>query len=150
MASRPTVERRCKYGHVRLARGRCKECLRLRRKRDRVKRSESAHDRYREYQRQYVSRRKAREPEWRINSRRRHNGLPAPTRTSAGACECCGRLRKVSDRRLALDHNHATGEFRGWLCTRCNAGIGLLGDSFSGVLQAVAYLQANDSSSWLD
>ena len=51
-------------------------------------------------------------------------------------CECCnfsGRLR--------LDHCPITGYIRGWICDRCNMGIGLLGDDLPAILKAVAYLK---------
>jgi hypothetical protein len=50
-------------------------------------------------------------------------------------CECCG---KFDD--LVLDHDHETGKFRGWLCDKCNLGIGRLGDNLQGVVSAVNYL----------
>ena len=40
-----------------------------------------------------------------------------------------------------LDHNHKTGTFRGWLCSRCNSGLGWLGDSVSTLKRGVKYLQ---------
>lgn len=48
----------------------------------------------------------------------------------------CNR-REESDRKLHLDHCHATGRFRGWLCSRCNHALGLLEDS-PGKLRALA------------
>lgn len=35
-----------------------------------------------------------------------------------GYCQHCG--KKEGKRRLHMDHNHETGEFRGWLCANCN------------------------------
>jgi hypothetical protein len=58
----------------------------------------------------------------------------------AGVCAICGR-ENASKRRLAVDHDHATGEVRGLLCNRCNAGIGLLGDTAEAVARAVVYLR---------
>jgi hypothetical protein len=58
------------------------------------------------------------------------------TRPPAGTpCECCGRIR-----RLCLDHDHKTDEFRGWLCHACNVSIGGLGDNPEGVTKALTYL----------
>ena len=52
-------------------------------------------------------------------------------------CECCGeQLEKPH-----FDHDHGTGAFRGWLCGKCNKGLGLLGDSLSGVERAATYLR---------
>jgi hypothetical protein len=66
-------------------------------------------------------------------------GLPDPSRPCPERCECCG---KQSSRTLHLDHCHKTGKFRGWLCSECNLGMGLLGDSLDGVDLAVKYLHA--------
>lgn len=40
-----------------------------------------------------------------------------------------------------IDHCHITGRFRGVLCRRCNAGLGLLGDTLERVLKAAEYLR---------
>ena len=52
-------------------------------------------------------------------------------------CECCG----DSTSTLNWDHDHETGEHRGWICSNCNTGIGKLGDTLKGVQQAVDYLE---------
>ena len=52
-------------------------------------------------------------------------------------CDCCGERLKA---KACYDHDHETGEFRGWLCYKCNTGIGKLGDNLEGVLKAVQYL----------
>lgn len=56
-----------------------------------------------------------------------------------GTCWLCG--RREFRRRLARDHDHATGAFRGWLCMRCNVGLGLLGDTVERLEAAVEYLR---------
>jgi hypothetical protein len=56
-----------------------------------------------------------------------------------GGCGIC--KGPSSDRAFDIDHDHQTGEFRGFLCGRCNRGIGLLGDNIEGILAALAYLQ---------
>lgn len=53
-------------------------------------------------------------------------------------CECCGRKVKI----MYVDHCHETNKIRGYLCQQCNAGIGLLGDNITGVLNALEYLQS--------
>ena len=73
-------------------------------------------------------------------NRRKAVGHPDPTRQMPETCECCGKTCDTG-RRLALDHCYETGQFRGWLCMKCNTGIGKLGDSLEDVLRAVAYLQ---------
>lgn len=62
---------------------------------------------------------------------------------TATCCALCGR----GDRRLELDHDHESGRFRGWLCSPCNRGLGLLGDDLSGVERARMYLIRNERSS---
>jgi len=64
--------------------------------------------------------------------------LPKPTREPPVICECCGLA--PTKKRLALDHDHKTGKFRGWLCSECNFGIGKLGDSLDGLERARLYL----------
>lgn len=51
-------------------------------------------------------------------------------------CECCG---KIPDK-WCLDHDHTNNKFRGWVCDRCNTGIGSLGDNLYGLINAVNYL----------
>src|SRR5581483_11643276 len=40
----------------------------------------------------------------------------------------------------ALDHNHKTGAIRGFLCSRCNVGIGHFLDSITRMQSAIDYL----------
>ena len=42
----------------------------------------------------------------------------------AGKCKICDRAEPASGRRLAVDHDHATGAVRGLLCTKCNTTVG--------------------------
>jgi Recombination endonuclease VII len=70
---------------------------------------------------------------------RSKRGFPTPTRPAPDNCECCDRKLEVG--KFHLDHDHATGAFRGWLCNRCNLGIGQLGDSSEGLERALAYLR---------
>lgn len=55
----------------------------------------------------------------------------------AGRCAICG---LVADR-LVVDHDHATGKFRGLLCQNCNQGIGRLGDNAQTIDAAARYLR---------
>jgi hypothetical protein len=68
----------------------------------------------------------------------KRNGYPQPTRSMPNGCECCGRAN--TKKALHLDHCHISGVFRGWLCDRCNLGVGLLGDNIDGLVRATAYL----------
>lgn len=74
-----------------------------------------------------------------------HHGLTADQYDALiakanGACELCGSTEK----KLVLDHCHATGVIRGVLCTACNTSIGKLGDTSKSLLRAVAYLQKSE------
>lgn len=64
-----------------------------------------------------------------------------------GFCEICGEKPKVDNGRkkfsLVLDHCIEKNSFRGWLCTDCNRGLGLFGDSVAGLKKAIDYLEKN-------
>lgn len=61
-----------------------------------------------------------------------------------GCCAICGAPQSELKRRLAVDHNHITGQIRGLLCFRCNASIGKFGDDPEMLLKAVSYLKDYD------
>lgn len=73
--------------------------------------------------------------EYRRNLRIRKQDEQA-TRPRPSNCECCDRPAEIR-----FDHDHTTGKFRGWLCDRCNLGLGKLGDTIQGVRAALAYLE---------
>lgn len=54
-------------------------------------------------------------------------------------CEACGEACKTNTR-VALDHNHDTGEFRGFLCGECNLALGKLGESADKIRALLAYV----------
>jgi hypothetical protein len=70
---------------------------------------------------------------------RRVNGHPAPSRPRPETCEVCG--EKNGKGRLHLDHDHATGAFRGWLCMKCNRSLGYANDSSARLRELIAYLE---------
>jgi hypothetical protein len=51
-------------------------------------------------------------------------------------CELCGSTDSI----LILDHCHTTEKFRGWICQRCNHGLGAFGDNISMLHKAISYL----------
>ncbi len=54
-------------------------------------------------------------------------------------CTVC--KREVGHRTRAVDHDHATGKFRGVLCSSCNLALGLFKDSLVLLEAAMHYLQ---------
>ena len=50
-------------------------------------------------------------------------------------CAICG-----CEGRLTLDHCHDTGRLRGWLCSGCNTGIGLLKEDIQIMSNAMHYI----------
>ena len=55
-----------------------------------------------------------------------------------GKCKICP--KSITIENSAIDHNHATGDFRGLLCRTCNRALGLFQDSPSILSKAAAYL----------
>jgi len=56
--------------------------------------------------------------------------------------ECCAICKKEIELiDSAIDHNHATGEFRGVLCKQCNRALGMFKDSPIVLKNALEYLQ---------
>ena len=62
--------------------------------------------------------------------------LKHPYPPSGTPCALCLRIDK-----LHMDHDHASGEFRGFVCRNCNCGLGHLGDSEKSIQRALQYLQ---------
>jgi len=64
-----------------------------------------------------------------------------------GVCAICQRpeTRVIRGKlaTLCVDHDHATGKIRGLLCGRCNAGLGLLGDTIASIETALSYLKSS-------
>jgi hypothetical protein len=55
-----------------------------------------------------------------------------------GRCLICNGTQP--NKRLAVDHNHLTGDVRGLLCSKCNSLIGLAGENPSVLVNASIYL----------
>lgn len=106
-----------------------------------------------EYMRAYTKARREADPwhEFRL-SLRRHYGITVDDYLKMhdaqnGVCAICkcgetsvdNKTKKI--RRLAVDHCHDSKKIRGLLCSKCNTGLGSLGDNTATLLSAVAYLE---------
>lgn len=70
----------------------------------------------------------------------KHLGYPEPTRPEPLTCEICDNPPSGRTKALALDHDHKTGKFRGWLCSSCNQGLGRFKDNPELLTRAATYL----------
>jgi hypothetical protein len=76
------------------------------------------------------------------NALRKIHGMP----TKDYECPIC--LRKEyeivgeggSAGAWVIDHNHITATFRGWLCHKCNRGLGAFEDNSEKLMRAIKYL----------
>lgn len=62
-----------------------------------------------------------------------------------GKCYVCRRANGAT-KKLAVDHDHATGEVRGLLCSNCNRWVVTLGRE--GLLRALLYLRESPYAQW--
>lgn len=61
-----------------------------------------------------------------------------------GFCDVC--QMPEGRRKLHMDHCHATGKFRGWLCNSCNLALGAVRDSAATLTNLMTYLQMGRTS----
>ncbi len=55
-----------------------------------------------------------------------------------GKCMIC--KKPPRSRKLAVDHNHQTGEVRSLLCTKCNTALGLVNEDKEILFMMLEYL----------
>lgn len=67
--------------------------------------------------------------------------LDAVTARQNGVCAICEKPSK-----LVIDHDHATGAFRGLLCNGCNGALGVFCDDIATLERAIKYLKRSLSS----
>ena len=60
-----------------------------------------------------------------------------------GVCAVCGDIRGKYG--LGIDHDHTTKEVRGWLCGKCNTGLGYFDDNPEWLRQAADFLEKKTS-----
>lgn len=64
-----------------------------------------------------------------------------PTRPEPLTCEGCGVPFASVAKGSQCDHDHTTGEFRGWLCRGCNIALGSVKDSPETLRNLIRYLK---------
>jgi hypothetical protein len=57
-------------------------------------------------------------------------------------CDCCKKPNTAKGA-LHFDHDHLTGQFRGWLCNHCNAALGHVNDNIVRLEQLIDYVRRN-------
>jgi hypothetical protein len=57
-------------------------------------------------------------------------------------CAICGDC----DKKLVIDHCHQTGRVRGLLCTRCNVGLGIFGESVAQIKKSIGYIEKHQGA----
>jgi ribosomal protein S14 len=96
----------------------------------------------------YKRRLKQEQPErvalWRWRERLAAHGLTPASYDALyarqdGRCAVC--RRPLTARTLHIDHSHTSGETRGLLCPRCNAGLGFFGDDPRRLRAAATYVE---------
>ena len=79
-----------------------------------------------------------------------HNKIPRPPHDYK--CPICKKTEQEASKTFrvgsgkkravfVLDHDHLTGEFRGWLCDKCNRGLGAFNDNEELLKGAIDYLK---------
>ncbi len=120
----------------------CKKCDRLRKKESREKNPPPLEVR-REYHRRYRARNPDRARAQDRAQTIRSKGISVEAyealfETQKGACAICEKSQ--TGRRLAIDHDHATGRVRGLLCNTCNTALGKFRDSPALLKKASKYI----------
>ena len=67
-----------------------------------------------------------------------HRRIELAGRPKPEACEICN--RRPGKNGLQFDHDHKSGRFRGWLCSRCNTTLGQVGEDISTLAAMIDYL----------
>lgn len=74
-----------------------------------------------------------------MQTRKKYAPRPKPEQ-----CEICNIFGKDLKKGLCYDHNHKTGEFRGWICMHCNFALGNVKDNIEILLAMIEYLKKGE------
>lgn len=59
-------------------------------------------------------------------------------------CHICGKHESNNGKRLAVDHNHATGKVRKLLCHHCNAALGSVQEDLQILQKMITYIEEHN------
>lgn len=76
---------------------------------------------------------------WKGGNSRNFRVKNAP-RPRPEVCEVCGAFAGTGKAGIHYDHDHTTGEFRGWICMRCNIALGMVKDNAETLVALSEYL----------
>jgi len=74
----------------------------------------------------------------RVKELKKKHPKPDPKTFQCPICERKGFSWKMG---ATLDHDHKTGNFRGWICNKCNSALGFFEDDINYVRRSVNYLE---------
>jgi len=115
----------------------CGDCVICRTERQKRKRLEMDPElrkiKYKEYQNKYRQTEKGKAAIKRSDLNYKYGITEIPVTS----CEICG----DADSSLVVDHNHQTNAVRGFLCFRCNLGLGHFRDNQTLLWRAIQYLE---------
>jgi hypothetical protein len=78
-----------------------------------------------------------------VKKLKKYNSQPNPVNHK---CECCNKgtedfaNTQWVKNPFVLDHDHITGEFRGWICQYCNTALSRVNDSIETLQRMIEYL----------
>jgi hypothetical protein len=108
------------------------------------------HDEYVRHKETYLARVKAHkktpagkftDKAWRLKKRYGITGKEYQALLEAQGSSCLICSVSIEGSNIHLDHDHATGKFRGFLCRSCNFGLGCFKDSIEFMEKAIEYLK---------
>jgi len=68
---------------------------------------------------------------------------PQPEIGDIFQCPICTRMFTIANKQsVNLDHDHETGEIRGWICGSCNTAVGKLEDDISILARAIIWIKS--------
>ena len=79
-------------------------------------------------------------PMWKGGISQKYRKKLAP-RPQPDICEVCGCFAGKGKMGIHYDHDHTTGKFRGWICSRCNRALGMVKDNSETLIALAEYIK---------